>query len=115
MAVRSAPRPVLTNWPPRTIVRRSSGLRTIEATLHRGGLGPVAGADEAGRGACAGPLVIAACVLAPRPQTSLSGLDDSKRLTETERETLFPIIKRLALAWSVIAVPAWEIDRIGLH
>lgn len=115
MGVRTVSRPVLQNWPPRTIVRKSSGLRTIEATLHRGGLGPVAGADEAGRGACAGPLVIAACVLAPRPQSSLANLDDSKRLTEAEREALFPVIKRLALAWSVITIPAWEIDAIGLH
>ncbi|CAM3745147.1 ribonuclease HII [Smaragdicoccus niigatensis] len=115
MALRTVVRPARESWPPRTIVRRSAGLRTIEATLHRSGLGPIAGADEAGRGACAGPLVIAACVLAPRPQSSLAGLDDSKRLTEPEREALFPVIKRLALAWSVIAVPAWEIDTIGLH
>lgn len=40
-------------------------MRTLESALHRGGLGPVAGVDEVGRGACAGPLVVAACVLGP--------------------------------------------------
>ena len=52
-------------WPPRMVIRRSSGLRTLESALYRAGLGPVAGVDEVGRGACAGPLVVAACVLGP--------------------------------------------------
>ena len=46
-------------WPPRMVIRRSSGLRTLESALYRAGLGPVAGVDEVGRGACAGPLVVA--------------------------------------------------------
>lgn len=87
----------------------------MESALIRSGLGPVAGVDEAGRGCCAGPLVVAACVLAPKPQASLAGLDDSKRLTERAREQLFPVIKRLALAWNVVSIPAWEIDAIGIH
>lgn len=103
------------SWPPRTVIRKSSGLRTLESALIRSGLGPVAGVDEAGRGCCAGPLVVAACVLAPKPQASLAGLDDSKRLTERAREQLFPVIKRLALAWNVVSIPAWEIDAIGIH
>lgn len=102
-------------WPPRTVIRRSSGLRTLESALIRSGLGPVAGVDEAGRGPSAGPLVVAACVLAPKAQTSLLGLDDSKKLTEKTREQLFPVIKRLALAWNVVSIPAWEIDAIGIH
>ena len=56
-----------TTWPPRTVIRKSSGLRTLESALYRSGLGPVAGVDEVGRGACAGPLVVAACVLGPEP------------------------------------------------
>ncbi|MCH9735520.1 MAG: ribonuclease HII, partial [Actinomycetia bacterium] len=47
-------------WPPRVVIRKSSGLRTLESALYRAGLGPVAGVDEVGRGACAGPLVVAA-------------------------------------------------------
>lgn len=103
------------DWPPRVVMRRAGGLRTLESALIRSGLGPVAGVDEAGRGPCAGPLVVAACLLAPKAYTSLAGLDDSKKLTESAREELFPIIKRVALAWKVIVVPAWEIDSIGIH
>ncbi|MQY18507.1 Ribonuclease HII [Nocardia sp. RB20] len=96
-------------------MRRASGLRTLEAALIRSGLGPVAGVDEAGRGCCAGPLVVAACLLAPKAYDSLAGLDDSKKLTESVREELFPIIQRRALAWRVVVIPAWEIDAIGIH
>ncbi|MGW0026990.1 ribonuclease HII [Rhodococcus sp. NPDC003383] len=105
----------MNGWPPRPVVRRSSGLWTMESTLTRCGLGPVAGVDEAGRGACAGPLVIAACVLGPKPHPSLARLDDSKKLTEKAREELFPIIQRRAVASSVVVVPAAEVDAIGVH
>ena len=57
----------------------------MESALYRSGLGPVAGVDEVGRGACAGPLVVAACVLGPNRLESLAALDDSKKLTEKER------------------------------
>jgi ribonuclease HII len=96
-------------------MRKAGGLRTLEAALIRSGLGPVAGVDEAGRGCCAGPLVVAACLLAPKAYDSLAGLDDSKKLTEATREHLFPIITRRALAWQVVVIPAWEIDAIGIH
>ena len=46
--------------------------RTFEVALHQAGLGPVAGVDEAGRGACAGPITIAACILPPQPLAALS-------------------------------------------
>jgi ribonuclease HII len=87
----------------------------MESALDRHGLGPVAGVDEAGRGACAGPLTVAACILGPKPYASLADLDDSKKLTERRREDLFPKIKKLALAWSVVFIEAEEIDRIGVH
>lgn len=102
-------------WPPRTVIRRSSGLRTLESALCRGGLGPVAGVDEVGRGACAGPLVVAACVLGPNRQESLTALDDSKRLTAKARENLFPLIRRHALAYHVVFISAAEVDRRGVH
>lgn len=102
-------------WPPRTVIRRSSGLRTLESALYRGGLGPVAGVDEVGRGACAGPLVVAACVLGPNRLESLAALDDSKKLTEKTREELFPVIRRYALAYHVVFIPAAEVDRRGVH
>jgi ribonuclease HII len=102
-------------WPPRTVIRKSAGLRTLESALYRGGLGPVAGVDEVGRGACAGPLVVAACVLGPNKLTSLARLDDSKKLTEKERERLFPLIRRYALAYHVVFIPSTEVDRRGVH
>ena len=102
-------------WPPRAVIRKSTGLRTLESALYNGGLGPVAGVDEVGRGACAGPLVIAACVLGPNRLKSLADLDDSKKLTEKAREALFPVICRYALAYHVVFVPSVEVDRRGVH
>ncbi len=97
------------------MIRKSAGLRTLESALHRGGLGPVAGVDEVGRGACAGPLVVAACLLGPNRLECLSALDDSKRLTEKERERLFPLIKRYALSYHVVFIGSEEVDRRGVH
>ncbi len=102
------------SWPPRTVIRRS-GLRTLESALYRSGLGPVAGVDEVGRGACAGPLVVAACVLGPNRLTSLAALDDSKKLSAVERERLFPLIRRYALAYHVVFISSEEVDRRGVH
>ncbi|ART73830.1 ribonuclease HII [Mycobacterium dioxanotrophicus] len=103
------------SWPPRTVIRKASGLRTLESALYRNGLGPVAGVDEVGRGACAGPLVVAACVLGPNRLESLADLDDSKKLGEKERERLFPLIRRYALAYHVVLIPSTEVDRRGVH
>lgn len=102
-------------WPPRTVIRRASGLRTLESALYRSGLGPVAGVDEVGRGACAGPLVVAACVLGPNRMGSLAALDDSKKLTAKAREELYPLIRRYALAYHVVYIPSVEVDRRGVH
>lgn len=96
------------------VIRRSSGLRTLESALYRAGLGPVAGVDEVGRGACAGPLVVAACVLGPNRMESLAALDDS-RSWGNGRERLFPLIKRYALAYHVVFIPSVEVDRRGVH
>ncbi|MGB6181380.1 MAG: ribonuclease HII [Rhodococcus sp. (in: high G+C Gram-positive bacteria)] len=104
-----------TSWPPRAVIRRAAGMRTMESALVRCRLGPVAGVDEAGRGACAGPLVVAACVLGDRAHTSLDILDDSKKLSEKTRESLFPKVIRWATAYSIVTVAAEEIDRIGIH
>lgn len=75
----------------------------------------MAGVDEVGRGACAGPLVVAACVLGPGRLESLAALDDSKKLTEKARERLFPLIRRYALAYHVVFIPSEEVDRRGVH
>ena len=82
--------PLPPEWrPARAVVRRSAGTWTLQSTLHRHGLGPVAGVDEAGRGACAGPLVVAACVLRPGDAKRLDGLTDSKLLTPAAREEYY--------------------------
>ncbi|MGC5012610.1 ribonuclease HII [Streptosporangium sp. DT93] len=94
-----------------SVVRRDSGLYGYERALGRRGLGPVAGVDEAGRGACAGPLVIAAVVLGER----IDGLDDSKLLTASRREALYERITATARATAVVVIPPGEIDRRGLH
>jgi ribonuclease HII len=101
--------------PPRLIVRRDTGLNAYEAALARAGFGLVAGADEAGRGACAGPLVIAACVLPSGRRGCIDGLTDSKLLTAATRERLYREVVGRAVAHSVVVVPATEIDAYGLH
>nr|WP_212763202.1 ribonuclease HII [Gordonia araii] len=102
-------------WPPRPPVRRAAALRTYEFALHNSGLGPVAGVDEAGRGACAGPLVVAACVLKPNQLRSLADLNDSKKVPPPTRRRLYGAIRKHALAHSVVVIEAEEIDRIGIH
>jgi len=72
----------------------------------------VAGLDEAGRGCLAGPVVAAAVVL--DPSRRLAGVDDSKRLTARQRETLYGKILSHARAWGVGVVEASEIDRTDI-
>lgn len=71
-----------------------------------------AGCDEAGRGCLAGPVAAAAVILPPDFKNEL--LNDSKKLTERQREMLRPIIEHEALAWSVVMVEPEEIDRINI-
>jgi ribonuclease HII len=73
--------------------------------------GPLAGADEAGRGALAGPLVAAAVVLG---DAEVCGINDSKLLGPTVREEIFGALLCRAEALSVVAYPAWWIDRHGV-
>ena len=96
-------------------VRRDAGLYGYERALARVGLSPVAGADEAGRGACAGPLVAAATILPEGRRGNVPGLADSKLLTAKQREACYEQILARALAWSVVVVPAGECDRLGMH
>lgn len=97
------------------MVRRLKQLRTYEVALDKVGFGPVAGVDEAGRGACFGPVTIAACMLPTRPLPELEGLDDSKKLTERRRRLLFDAIVNSATAFSIVHVPAADIDRRGIQ
>lgn len=101
--------------PPRLIVRGDTGLGAYEAALARAGFGLVAGADEAGRGACAGPLVVAACVLPRGRRGEIDGLTDSKLPTAARRERLYGEVVRRATSYAIVIVPAEEIDAYGLH
>lgn len=87
----------------------------FERVLARAGLSPVAGVDEAGRGACAGPLVVAAVVLDTRGLAALGEIADSKALTAPAREAAYERVTAHALDWHVVVIPAREIDRAGLH
>jgi ribonuclease HII len=95
--------------------RRDCGLTGYERVLARAGLSPVAGIDEAGRGACAGPLVVAAVTLNPRRRADPAGLADSKALTAAARDAAYEEVVRSALAWHVVVIPSGDIDRLGLH
>ena len=89
------------------VIRRDAGLYGYERALGRAGFAAVAGADEAGRGACAGPLVAAACVLGGR---LIPGLDDSKKLTPAARARLYDLIVARAVAWAVVRIEPAECD-----
>ena len=96
-------------------VRRDSGIYGYERALRRAGLDPVAGADEAGRGACAGPLVAAAVILSDAKSRQIADLNDSKLLTALQRERLYGEITRKAVAWSVVSLEPAECDALGMH
>jgi ribonuclease HII len=100
---------------PRPVVRSEHGLWAMERVLQNHGFPHVAGADEAGRGACAGPLVVAAVVLPQGRRGEVPGLADSKLLTEKAREAAYDEVVRRALAWSVVVVPPQDVDSHGLH
>ena len=87
----------------------------IELALLESGISKIAGCDEAGRGPCAGPLVVAAVILNFPLVSSLDGITDSKLLSESNREILFEAICEYALSYSIIEISASEIDSIGLH
>jgi ribonuclease HII len=101
--------------PPRTVVRRDGGLYALERALQRRGFRNVAGADEAGRGACAGPLVAAAALLPEGRRGEIDGLADSKLLTPQVRERVYEAVVRQALAYAVVIVPPADVDSRGLH
>ena len=88
-------------------------LDRYERTLRAQGFRRIAGADEAGRGALAGPLVAAAVIL---PEGfDLEGINDSKQLTALQREAAYERIVRDSVAWSVTRCTPTRIDKRGLQ
>ena len=92
---------------------RADASGTLEARLLDAGFSRVAGADEVGRGALAGPLVAAAVVLPP--DVRIEGLRDSKMCTKLQRDRLAEKIREVALSYSVVRIPHTSIDKTGLQ
>ncbi|MEB2334372.1 MAG: ribonuclease HII [Anaerolineaceae bacterium] len=89
----------------------------FETELWARGLLHIAGLDEAGRGALAGPVAVGAAILPndePLLMQTLSRARDSKQLTPLQRDSIAPAIKDIALAWSVGFASADEIDAQGI-
>jgi len=90
-------------------------MAAIESQLIDAGISPLAGVDEAGRGACAGPLVIASVILHDPFAEDLVAVRDSKDVSEKERENLYELLIQKAAAISTIIVPPAEVDARGVH
>jgi ribonuclease HII len=90
-------------------------MKVIEQLLANAGISPIAGVDEAGRGACAGPLVIASVVLNDPFAAELAVVRDSKEIAENKRDAVFELIHKVAASVSVVIVPAHEVDSRGVH
>lgn len=88
----------------------------FERALWQAGVQRVAGVDEAGRGALAGPVTVAAVVLPPDEDVSamLAGVRDSKQMTPTQREHWAERIRQVALDWALGWAEAAEIDALGI-
>lgn len=84
----------------------------MEKGLYNQSIQYIAGVDEVGRGAWAGPLVAAAVIM---PRKRIKGVMDSKQLTHRQREQLFPKIIQSAVCWSVVSITQRELDAFGLH
>ena len=92
---------------------KKRAMRTLENAMRRWGFHRIAGCDEVGRGCLAGPVVAAAVVL--HPDRYIPGICDSKMITALERERLYGVITRKALAWSVASAAPCEIDELNIH
>jgi ribonuclease HII len=91
---------------------RLETLMRHQSALHASGVRIVAGVDEVGRGALAGPLTVAAVVL--DLDCRIHGLNDSKRLAPAARERISVEVRQRARAFAIVHVPAAEIDAIGI-
>lgn len=89
--------------------------KAIEDRLYAAGISPLAGVDEAGRGACAGPLVVASVILKDPHSQDLHLVRDSKELSEKMREEQFDVVTAASLSVSIVIIPNEEIDARGVH
>ncbi len=84
----------------------------IEDGFYADGVKIICGVDEAGRGPLAGPVCAAAVILPPHLE--ISGLTDSKKLTDKKRRELFPVIQEQAIAYGIGLASEQEIDEINI-
>src|SRR5262245_64251177 len=84
--------------------RRAAGLTGYERVLARAGFAQIAGIDEAGRGACAGPLVVAAVILDPRRRSAIGDIGACKWLTAAARAQAYLQVLAQALDWAVLGI-----------
>jgi ribonuclease HII len=101
----------MSNFEPYAWTDEFLDLSEFEVEVYRSGIGLIAGVDEAGRGPLAGP-VVAGAVMLSQP---IDGVDDSKKLTEKKRDTLFDVIQCGKHAVGVGVVTSSEIDAIGIQ
>lgn len=94
-------------------IKRLSNLCVFEDSLLSEGYRYIAGVDEVGRGALAGPILAAAVIL-DRKKVMIEGLKDSKKLTPEGRMRIFKKILRSCISWSVAKISAQQIDEISL-
>ena len=90
-------------------------MKAIEELLRNAGISPIAGVDEACRGPCAGPLLVAAVILKDPFAPELSEVRDSKEVSEKKRDELFELIMTIAESVSIIRVSVSDIDERGVH
>jgi ribonuclease HII len=98
-------------------MRKTFPTLDLEGKLLSAGHSAIAGLDEAGRGAWAGPVAAGAVILPladPTLPEKLRGVTDSKLCTPRQRDAYYEVICQVALAWAVALVPAWRIDEIGI-
>ncbi len=93
-------------------LERLTNLKKEEEAFYKKGLKLIAGIDEAGRGPLAGPVVVACAIM---PQASMiEGVNDSKKVSEKKRETLYELITNEAIAYGVGIISQTEIDEINI-
>src|SRR3954464_5522169 len=111
MALRPAPARSASPEP----VSDADSLWEVQRRLRPRGFSAIAGADEAGRGACAGPLVAAACVLPSGRRGRGPRLAGAKLLAAAARERVYAEVIDRAVAWSVVVMPVADLDARGMH
>ncbi len=93
-------------------LERLTNLKQIEEDIYKTGVKSICGIDEAGRGPLAGPVVVAAVIM---PKNSMiEGVNDSKKVSEKKRETLYEKITEEAIAWGVGIIDQKQIDEINI-